>query len=135
MFAFGERNGANEMKKKLAGLIVFVMILTCCLVPSTKVFADDGAASLQASSTEVTVGDTFTVTLNVALNPGVPAVTTVDYAVAFTGECVAMNGDNTSGSQVISEDPETEITSYTKTFSFTAIKAGDAEIHANLADP
>ena len=123
------------MKKKLAGLIVLAMILTCCLLPSTKVYADDGAATLQPSSTEVTVGDTFSVTLTVALNAGVPGATTVDYALVFEGGCVALDGDNKSGQIVVSEDPDDAITTYSKTFSFTALSAGDATIYANLADP
>lgn len=124
------------MKKKLAGLIVLAMILTCCLLPAHTVSADDGAASIVASATEVTVGDTFTVTLSITLNDNVPGYLLADYAIAFSNSgVIAAEGGNTTGSFLVHEDPESDIKSYSKTFSFTALKAGDAEIHANIMDP
>ena len=126
------------MKKKLAGLIVLAMILTCCLLPSTKVYADDGVATLQPSSTEVTVGDTFTVTLNVALNEGVPSATIVYYPLVYDATKlthVDKGPADPPGQSFIDDESEEGYHTYSRTFTFTAIAAGDAQIYATVTDP
>lgn len=129
------------MKKRFAVLIMMALLLSCCLGLPKTVYAYDGNVELQIGSNEVTVGTTFDVSLFVTFNEGVPGFLDAYYALVFPQDILKFNACSSGTPSLsdaalfITEDPDQPLTTYVCTFSFTALKAGDAVIYANLSGP
>lgn len=128
------------MKKRFAVLIMMALLLSCCLGLPKTVYAYDGNVELQIGSNEVTVGTTFDVSLFVSFNEGVPGFTNAYYALVFPQDLLQFQGassgsaNEAGGVLLVEEDLNGAATSYVCTYTFTALKAGDAVITANLYD-
>lgn len=119
---------------------MMALLLGFCLGFPKTVFAYDGNVELQIGSNEVTVGTTFDVSLFVTFNEGVPGFTDAYYALVFPQDIIQFKGASSGTtalsdvSLLITEDVDGSVTSYVCTYTFTALKAGDAVITANLYD-